>query len=257
MRTGEVNAAIRRHYKTGEYAVMFEVGNTTGGGVRRHADAVVMNLWPSRGLLIEGIEVKVSRSDWRREIENPAKAEEIAQYCDRWWVITPDGIVQDHELPFNWGHMICNDQGVLRIKKAAPKLEAIPPTRGFVAAMLRRASDQDSVMIDRMVNQKMVVERASIEKEIERRVAQKTASADRIADKLAKLKAIGIDLEYAYEGAEEFAEAYNLGRRLRQTYSLTGLKHTADNLERAVKVIREVDLALNGTDVISAELRVQ
>lgn len=249
MNTSFVNAAIRRHYKAGEYAVMFEVGNATGNNVRRHADAVVMNLWPSRGLLIEGIEVKVSRSDWRREIENPAKAEAIARFCDKWWVITPEGIVQEHELPFNWGHMIVNDKGTLRVKKAAPKLDPVQPDRGFIAAMLRRASDHDSKMIDALVNKQMQVERERIKIEIDRGVNDRTRKLGLVQDKLDKLKELGIDLNYGWEGAEEFVEAYNLGKRLRANYGLTGLKYTADNLEKAVSVIREVDASLNGMRV--------
>ena len=45
-------------------------------------DAVIMSLWPSRGLELHGVEIKVSRADWKREAADPAKAEAIAAYCD-------------------------------------------------------------------------------------------------------------------------------------------------------------------------------
>jgi hypothetical protein len=74
LKTSDINAALRRFYKTTEYALMFEVADSTGANSHRRADAVAMNLWPSRGLYIEGIEVKVSRSDWRKELDTPSKS---------------------------------------------------------------------------------------------------------------------------------------------------------------------------------------
>lgn len=99
MRTGDIKAAMRARYCAPEWALMFEVGDGTGVNQRRWADAVAMNLWPSRGMEVNGFEIKVSRSDWQRELKNPAKAESVQQYCDRWWIVTAPGIVKDGELP--------------------------------------------------------------------------------------------------------------------------------------------------------------
>ena len=41
------------------------VDGFAGGG--RYADAIAMNLWPSRGLAVHGFEIKISRGDWQRE----------------------------------------------------------------------------------------------------------------------------------------------------------------------------------------------
>jgi hypothetical protein len=49
-----------------------------------------MSLWPSRGIELHGIEIKVSRNDWLKELGDPAKADEIARFCDRWWVAAGD-----------------------------------------------------------------------------------------------------------------------------------------------------------------------
>ena len=101
----EIKALIRAKYPVREWALAFEVSNGTGSEARRHADAVAMNLWPSRGLAIHGFEFKVYRNDWLRELQNPAKAEPVAQYCDYWWLVTGPGIVKDGELPDTWGLM--------------------------------------------------------------------------------------------------------------------------------------------------------
>lgn len=97
-----VLSLLRERYPKDSHALITEVGNATGYATNRHADAIAMSLWPSRGLEIMGFEVKVSRSDWVSELKNPAKADAIALYCDTWWLVVSDAkIVQPGELPLN------------------------------------------------------------------------------------------------------------------------------------------------------------
>ena len=106
----EIYAALRARYCAPEHALFFEVANGTGSNIRRYADAVAMNLFPSRGLTLSGFEVKVSKHDWRRELKSPHKAEEgIFKYCDHWWVVAPSGIVGKDELPSTWGLLEFSD----------------------------------------------------------------------------------------------------------------------------------------------------
>lgn len=123
-----------------EWACFFNVANALGGLARRRADGIAMNLWPSRGLMIRGFEVKISRSDLRREAANPEKAEEIARYCDEWWLVTPKGLVSnvDLEVPPAWGLLEAWGRG-LHVVRAAIPTEAELLTRGFLAAILRQA----------------------------------------------------------------------------------------------------------------------
>lgn len=83
------------------------VRSAAGFDARRTIDAVSLGLWPSRGMLLDGYEIKVSRSDWLRELKNPAKAEEFAGLVDRLWLVVADAeIVKDGELPDGWGLLI-------------------------------------------------------------------------------------------------------------------------------------------------------
>jgi hypothetical protein len=141
--SASIKVALRERYKAPAYAILFEVRNGTGyqRSSTRYADAIAMSLWPSRGLEIIGIEIKSARSDWLRERDNPAKAEEIVQYCDRWWVAAgDDGIVLPGELPPTWGLMVLRKSKLVAIAEA-PKLEAKPPDKLFLASMLRRAQE--------------------------------------------------------------------------------------------------------------------
>lgn len=238
MKTAEVKAALRRAYKPAEYALMWEVGNTTGHSVRRHADAVIMNLWPSRGLLIEGFEIKVSRPDWRRELDHPEKAEAIARFCDHWWIIAPEGIVQEQEVPALWGYKAVTEKGLIRTVKQAPKKEADAADRGFIAAMLRRSSEADSAEIDAIVNRRVAEARESMKEETEREIARRTRRADDLVERVAKLKEAGIYPD-AYFGVDSIIADYQLGKKMREVHALTGLEHIANNLDKAVGALRE------------------
>ena len=233
LKTSDINAALRRYYKPQEYALMFEVSNSTGTSARRHADAVAMNLWPSRGLQIEGIEVKVSRSDWRRELDNPAKAELISQYCDKWWVVTPENIVHDHELPALWGHMIVNDNGAIRVKKPAPKKDSVKPLdRPFVAAMLRRASDLDAALVTSAVEHRVAAIQRTFDERVNRAVERRTAEADRAIKTLALIREAGIDVDRIWD-AKDLAKQVKLGQRIsgmNLTYPIGMLKRALDDL---------------------------
>lgn len=134
--------ALRSRFEARAYAIFEEVSNGTGSRARRRADAVAMSLWPSRGLMLHGFEVKVSRQDWKRELSNPAKSSEIQSYCDHWWIVSPLGIVAADELPPTWGLLEVTEKKKTLVTAAAPKLECKPFDRHFVAALLRRAAER-------------------------------------------------------------------------------------------------------------------
>jgi hypothetical protein len=139
--TAMVRAALRKRYPAGEYGLFEEVGNGTGSRCRRHADAVAMGFWPSRGIYLSGFEIKVSRYDWAKELRNPEKADDIAKFCDFWWLVVGDeSIVKEGELPPTWGLLVYSG-GTLRSKTDATKLEHEPLDRNFIAALLRRAHE--------------------------------------------------------------------------------------------------------------------
>lgn len=130
---------LRLRYPSDAYALFFEVRNATGFKGDRAADAVVMSLYPSRGLEVMGFEFKASRSDWLRELKNPRKAEGVCRYCDRWWVVADEkGIVKPEELPKTWGLLVPSGDA-LRVASVAPLLEPVPLDRSFVGSLLREA----------------------------------------------------------------------------------------------------------------------
>lgn len=149
----------RRHARqgnggSGEYAFLTHVRNDGGFAANRTFDAVSVSLWPSRGYEIHVFEVKVSRSDWLRELKDPAKSNDAWALGDRYSIVATAGVVDPAELPAGWGLVEAygaklTDQGLegrkLRTVRAAdyhgPKTRAPERTisRGLLVAMLRRA----------------------------------------------------------------------------------------------------------------------
>ena len=139
----DVITALRNKYTTPEYALLTQVANTTGYGSYRWADAIVMGLWPSRNYEIIGFEVKVSRTDWVRELKNPAKADKIATYCDSWYLVLGDeNILRLGELPLGWGLMVPHTKSSLKIVRKSSMRKPKPLDKQFLAAILRKACTQ-------------------------------------------------------------------------------------------------------------------
>jgi hypothetical protein len=174
MKSEDIRLRLRNYFPTGEWALMFEVLDATGGHASRSCDAVAMNTWPSRGLAIHGIEIKVSRSDWLSELKKPAKAEAIAKFCDYWWLAAPKEIVKFGELPEGWGMIAPNGNSMRVVRQAAKNEHAVPPTRMFVASVLRNAGRIDENEL-RLKSAAMIEgERAKLQTDIDRQVEWKT-----------------------------------------------------------------------------------
>lgn len=141
----DVLQRLEAHYPATEYAVFSHVRSATGfSRTLRTADALVLSLWPSRGIRLYCCEVKVTRADWLRELREPTKADEIGAYCHGFYVVTPDrSIIQEGELPPNWGWMTMQGSAKgLRTIKEAPLRDDVKPFEPlFVAALLRNAAE--------------------------------------------------------------------------------------------------------------------
>lgn len=131
---------LEKRFPAGQYALLAEVSDAAGFSRSRSADGMAMSLWPSRGLGLEGIEIKSFRSDWLRELKMPEKAENIFKYCDQWWLVTTDDtIAKMEEIPATWGWLAVKGKRLITMKEA-PKLTPEPLTKHFIAALLKRAS---------------------------------------------------------------------------------------------------------------------
>src|SRR5579871_303577 len=129
-------------YPASEYVLLDQVKSDTSVRART-ADAIAIGLWKNRNFSIEGFEFKVTRASWIQELKDPAKAEEIMQFCDKWWLVASDeSIVRPEELPKNWGLYVPNDQGMLKVAVPAPDLKPKEPDRIFLSCVVKRIVDK-------------------------------------------------------------------------------------------------------------------
>lgn len=109
MTTAELTARLRRHYlKPGEVLpggiFLTEVTLGRAGGSR--ADALYVGFTSTSGRLLVGHELKVTRSDWLRELAQPGKADPWADECHAFYVVAAPDVAKPEELPDGWGLMV-------------------------------------------------------------------------------------------------------------------------------------------------------
>jgi len=168
MTAADIINALAAKYKAPEYAFLTEVRNSVGFSSKvRTADAMAMSLWPSRGLYMTGFEVKISRADWKKELEQPEKAEELARFCKMWFVACPNGLIDKDEVPPGWGLIYVKDDGGLRYVKPAPEHPAVEPTWMLFASLMRD-------VVENWVPQTLVDQRidAATKERLARRIEQ-------------------------------------------------------------------------------------
>lgn len=147
--SADLHAVVQTSYPSPNFVYLKEVRDATGFDAVRSADALAIGMYRSCGRLIHGFEMKVSRSDWLRELKDAAKAESLMRYCHHWSLIVPDeSIVHDGELPPTWGLGIPHQSrkgAATRIKWIVkpPALEPQPPNMIFLSALIYAAQKVD------------------------------------------------------------------------------------------------------------------
>lgn len=84
-------------------------------------DAVILNVWANATREVHGVEIKVSKEDWRKEQEHPTKLPALQEHCDRVWLAAPKGVISKGALPKGIGLLECTDKQA----KAAVRPDAI------------------------------------------------------------------------------------------------------------------------------------
>lgn len=100
----DVRTLLRARFNdTRRYALATEVGNATGSEQTRRLDMVVVDCYRSNGYSIEGIEVKVSKADLRRELQDSSKHNVFFDSLDYYSLAAPEDIIDMDIIPPKWG----------------------------------------------------------------------------------------------------------------------------------------------------------
>lgn len=170
----------------GSHLVMYDIPDNVGTDSKRRADAIVIGNWGSTGRLVHGMEIKVSRSDWLRELKQTEKADPWIARCDRWWLVTADDkMAKPEEIPHLWGWMCATKKGGLRIQKPAA---IIPQPEGtmhklFAIGLIRAAVQRGAraVLDDPLVVRQLEDQRTRYEDMLKRATeGSRSVASDRL-----------------------------------------------------------------------------
>lgn len=133
----EKTAAILAYLKRLNVTQIWAAELTLAQGSRR-CDFWTLHPHRSKGYLAEAFEIKVSRSDWKREDE--AKQRDARLYSDRFWYVAPTGMIRPEEVPVWAGLKEWNGEH-LTDKVSAPHRDKDAPSWELVASMLRNCGE--------------------------------------------------------------------------------------------------------------------
>src|SRR5580765_8013259 len=104
-KSDHIHQALMKLFPVGAFAYIpeFRAGTGFSTDSNRYLDAWVIGCFPSSGLVRTGIEIKVSRSDFLREIKNPMKRDSALRLCNEFYFATPTGLIFENELPDECG----------------------------------------------------------------------------------------------------------------------------------------------------------
>lgn len=126
-------------------------GPTQQGSHRRLDAWVLLKTWSPVTTI--GYEVKVSRSDWRRD----EKLQEYAGLCHLLYVVAPKGIVPLDEVPATWGLIeVCGPTDRLVTRRRAERREISLPESLMVYVLMCRAVIKSETPYEPFDRRKMI-----------------------------------------------------------------------------------------------------
>lgn len=264
MEASEVVARLRRYFDDGRsHTCLEQVRNQTGYATKeRTADLIAFGCWPSQGLEIHGVEVKVNRSDWLKELKDGSKAEAVARYCDRWWIAVGDPeIVKAGELPRGWGLLVPKGDDSMRAKKKAPpQEEVVPLDRPFVASVMRSARKevQPGALQEAFDNGFAEGRKQGFEAGVQNHYADRSRLVERLKDAEGELEqirlALGENGTRLLFNSSDFAAAVRVlmeARSRGDKWLSTRAKNLGDDLEKRLADLRRLERSLGRLDLES------
>jgi hypothetical protein len=146
MTSSDIHKALKAHYAArcdgSVYIEEFRAGTGYSPGSERYLDAWVMGTFPSSGLVKTAIEIKVSRSDFTRELRKPIKRDSALRISNVFYFAAPKGLISPAELPVEVGLIEVDEAGFVSVAEEAPYRECERASWVFVASLARRAQSK-------------------------------------------------------------------------------------------------------------------
>jgi hypothetical protein len=139
---------LDHHKDPQEWIVLFELRMSTGyemnsgrgeAMTERRIDAMAFSCFPSKKLKRIAYEIKLTRSDFLREIADPQKRFLTMLYSNQYFFVAPEGVIEHREIPYACGLITVDSQGYGTMRHNAQTRELHPVSNGFLAAAVRNA----------------------------------------------------------------------------------------------------------------------
>ena len=131
----DILRALDRKFKPPDWILADELTVPVYGGARR-IDALAIGL--SGEHWTTAFEIKVSRSDYIQELEDPKKRAPAVEIANQFYFVTPPNLLELEELPVEVGLMEVRD-GTLHVRKEALATTRDQPTWRLVTQIAQKA----------------------------------------------------------------------------------------------------------------------
>lgn len=187
MTTTELRQRLRLRCQWPDWALYEEFSLGAGRDGRPSytiADAVALGMTGRTHGQVHGFEVKASRPDWVREMRTIGKADDVLQFCHRWWLVAPADVARADELPGTWGWLVPHGRS-LRVARQAPLLLPRELGPGQVRALVWAAVEKLNRNADVAARLVEEYERGKRDALLDRRIAGDESAAERLAREVA------------------------------------------------------------------------
>lgn len=220
-----------------QYVCAAEVSPRTGAWERR-IDFLVMHCYDSEQLKIQGYEIKISKSDLKRELEDPDKHAVFFDAIDFYWLIAPKQVVDNIDLiPPKWGvRAVWSDESGKIVSRTVRKPTCLHDEqmysrkirKTFMASFCRAISKQS------LTKAKLHEQQRSLEEDIRKKVESELTNGGRVVpnwklESLERCKRLVEDLglnEYSGESSR---------KRIRKAVDIVNSLERCDNSLRDAK----------------------
>ncbi len=122
-------------------------------GGEQSIDAFAFHTWPSEKYRRVAYEVKASRSDLKRELDQPYKCAAALALSNEFYVVAPGDVLEGFTIPDEWGIIEWTTtvqkkepiRGTLRITRRAPWRDTPHPPYSFMLSLARNLQASPTV----------------------------------------------------------------------------------------------------------------
>lgn len=136
----DIRQRLHERYPFPKWAAFDELRDAAGFGARSTCDFFAMHTWPSKAFLRVAVEIKVSRGDFLRELDNPGKRAQFEAWAHEFYFAAPARLIKPEEVPEGCGLLEATHK-TLRARVRAKQRDPEDFDTSFVATLLRASAE--------------------------------------------------------------------------------------------------------------------